>query len=316
MKNRYFLFFFFLALICLVGLFINCLHDKQTTQPAGKSITETQEAELSVSTDVCGQFPRAWVAETLKKEIVMTERHDSNVTHSCQYYVTASAFITLRLNALNVEEQKKGQTALGRTLTTNASIPIPHAVVLQDNGLINEILLVLGPDLFVTVDRSSSSAATDSELVAFAAKVAERIRTGGTTGTKPSAQPITETVHLPREADIISSFFSLISEHRASDAVGMMSAKAIPDDSTRQGWAVQFNAFDSLKIISMEPSMQDSWTETTHSYKVVLDVKMKPDAVNAQPIPNYGWDDGRNTRWVSLSKIGARWMIDGLATGP
>ena len=43
---------------------------------------------------------------------------------------------------------------------------------------------------------------------------------------------------------------------------------------------------------------------------------MKPEAANVVPMPNYGWDNGENYRWVTLEKVNNKWMIGGIATGP
>lgn len=122
-------------------------------------------------------------------------------------------------------------------------------------------------------------------------------------------------VPLPLDTDIISSFFTLIETKRPSDAVTMMASSITDDDSLKQAWAVQFNDIDSLKVISVEPSMREEWTETKHSYKLTLDVTMNPNSANA-PIPYYGWDNGENIRWVTMIKEGKMWRVEGLATGP
>jgi hypothetical protein len=122
-------------------------------------------------------------------------------------------------------------------------------------------------------------------------------------------------VPLPAEEDIIRTFFNLINEGRISDSIAMMAPSAISDDSAKQAWGVQFNAFQSLSVIQIEPSMKEEWTESKHTYKLTLSVKMKPEAANA-PIPNYGYDNGINIRWVTIEKISSSWKISSIATGP
>lgn len=123
-------------------------------------------------------------------------------------------------------------------------------------------------------------------------------------------------VPLPQETDIVRTFFEIIGEHRPSDAVVMMTPINTNDDSTKQAWTVQFNAFKSMSVKNIEPSMQSDWTDNLHSYKVTLQVEMKPEAAQIQPMPNYGWDNGNNTRWIQLEKINGKWMIGGIGTGP
>jgi hypothetical protein len=124
-----------------------------------------------------------------------------------------------------------------------------------------------------------------------------------------------DTVPLPTETDIIRTFFALIGEHRSADAVSMLAPDQVNDDSNKQAWAVQFNAFSSVKVTSVEPALQEDWSDTQHEYKVVLDAAMKPESASA-PIPYYGWVNGSNTRWVMIVKSGTVWKISGIGTGP
>jgi hypothetical protein len=49
---------------------------------------------------------------------------------------------------------------------------------------------------------------------------------------------------------------------------------------------------------------------------VILDAKIKPGSENAA-IPNFGWENGENIRWVSLKKNSdGMWKILGIGTGP
>jgi len=125
----------------------------------------------------------------------------------------------------------------------------------------------------------------------------------------------TPAVPLPQEEDIIRTFFNLINEGRPADAIAMMTQLAVGNDSSKQAWGVQFNSFKSVSVNKIESSMQEEWTATKHTYKVTLDVQMKPEAASA-PIPNYGWDNGQNIRWIPLEKVDNLWKVAGIATGP
>ena len=117
-----------------------------------------------------------------------------------------------------------------------------------------------------------------------------------------------QNVPLPQQEDVIRTFFNLIDEGQASEAVGMLTTKAIANDSQKQAWGVEFNAFESVKVISISPSSENL-------YKVVINTVMKPESANAA-IPYYEFYNGENTRWVGLEKEGGLWKITGLATGP
>ena len=130
-----------------------------------------------------------------------------------------------------------------------------------------------------------------------------QINPTSTTTTDQSGVP------LPSQEDIVQTFFNLINEGRIPDAVGMLSSKATSDESSRQAWGVQFNIFKQINLSKIE-SAEDN------IFKVTLTVDLKPEAASIQPIPNYGWDNGKNIRWLKLEKENNLWKIDGIATGP
>ena len=94
-----------------------------------------------------------------------------------------------------------------------------------------------------------------------------------------------------------------------------MSPEMLGDDSQKQLWGVQLNSFSSLKVNSVEDSLKETWTNEMQQFKVVVDVRMKPEAANA-PIPNYGWENGENIRWIIIKKVDGKWKVDSISTGP
>jgi hypothetical protein len=123
-------------------------------------------------------------------------------------------------------------------------------------------------------------------------------------------------VPLISEEDIIRLFFELINEKRVPEAIAMMSPAIAPDDSTRQAWGVQFNDISSVRVQSIEPFWQDQWAENRHTYKVMLEVYVSPEAAKAA-IPYYGWGDNPNVRWITIEKSQDKeWQIAAIATGP
>lgn len=124
-----------------------------------------------------------------------------------------------------------------------------------------------------------------------------------------------ENVPLPQEEDIVRLFFNLINEKRIPEAVAMMDASAAPDDNAKQAWGVQFDIFNSVSVKSVEPSNIGDETEGQKTYKVILDANNKPGSEKAV-IPNYGWENGENIRWVGLKKDeSGMWKILGIGTG-
>jgi hypothetical protein len=144
--------------------------------------TRPDQAHYYVVEDICGQFTQGFMerlsGKTFKKVVPIT----SSTTYACDYYTATTAadgkdaYLLVVLNYLNVARQKAAQQTLGRTVTTNTSIPMDHWVATQENGVINAIYFVLGTDKFVRLDRSSASVLSDTELVALAVKLGTKMK--------------------------------------------------------------------------------------------------------------------------------------------
>jgi len=128
---------------------------------------------------------------------------------------------------------------------------------------------------------------------------------------KPSVSPSQEpvAVPLPTSEDTIRLFYSLINEHRIPEAINLMSSDLVPDESSQQAWGVQFNDFQSIKVLDIQPGLSAS------SYKVTLEVQVDPQAASL-PIPYYGYEANPNFRWLDLIQIDGRWLINSINTGP
>ena len=118
-----------------------------------------------------------------------------------------------------------------------------------------------------------------------------------------------------KSSDIVRLFFSRIGERRAASAISLMSPSLVGDKNQKQAWLAHFKALQSVKVKDIKPENPAGWSNDKHVYKVTLDVQVKPEAANA-PIPNYGWENGVNIRWIALMKSDGLWKISEIATGP
>ena len=274
-----------------------------------------KNAQVSVGTDICAEFPKEWVASAIGKPIVQTKPFSMKGTYSCNYFINETNFVGINVDDLSVETQKKGQIQWGNTIKTDPLIKMEHFIVVRPDGLIDSISLVLNPNKFVTVDRFYGKVFNNEEVIAFAVKVAERIQSGKNQIAAPASNAAVATptsqaqVSLPQGTDVVRNFFNLIAEGRIPDAIAMMTPSAVPDENAKQAWGVQFNAFKKITVKNVESSGENT-------YKVTLDVQMKPEAANVQPMPYYGWGDGEFVRWISLEKVNNVWKVVGIATGP
>lgn len=127
--------------------------------------------------EVCGQFTKKFIEGITGKTIVKTEPFtDNSTTYNCNYYTSDTDYLSLHLTYLTVANQKTGHEALGRTVKFDERIPKENMVVIQEDGLINEIYLVLSPDKYLSIIRSSGKAMTEEEVMDFAIKLGEKIK--------------------------------------------------------------------------------------------------------------------------------------------
>jgi hypothetical protein len=144
--------------------------------------TRPDQQHYYVVEDICGQFTKPFMEQLSGMTFKSVEPATSSTTYACTYYTATKAadgrdaFILLVLDYLNAERQKAGQQVLGRTVSTNASIPMDNFVATQENGAINSIFFVLGPDKFLSLDRSSTSVLSDADVLALAVKLGTKIR--------------------------------------------------------------------------------------------------------------------------------------------
>lgn len=132
--------------------------------------------------DVCGQFTEKFVAGITGKTVVKTKLAEYDPQYTCTYYTSFDEakgygpFFSIALTYLSAENQKKGHEVLGRTVKTDSKINIDHFISFQENGLINGIYLILGPNKFISLNRSSSGVMSEAEMMNFAIKIADKIK--------------------------------------------------------------------------------------------------------------------------------------------
>ncbi|OGC45361.1 hypothetical protein A2V49_00690 [candidate division WWE3 bacterium RBG_19FT_COMBO_34_6] len=122
------------------------------------------------------------------------------------------------------------------------------------------------------------------------------------------------TVPLPSGADAVYTTFELINEKRLDDALSMFHPDLI-NEGNRESWKQNLKIIESIEIISIEPSDRKNWAEDEQVYKVEMSAIVSGTAKDAA-IPNYGWNEGIDTKWIVLKKDGNLWKIVEIATGP
>jgi hypothetical protein len=216
--------------------------------------------------------------------------------------------VTIVLDNLNVERQKEARQYLGLTLDTSAKINMENIVSYRANKSIWSVDLIINPNRFVWANYSHQ-AITDDELITLAAAMADKIQ--GRLKIKIEKNPIDLAAEAAKalgesQEKIVSQFFDQLSGKKITEALALMDA----NDSTKQGWGVNFKTLESLKVNKIEEAFKDEWTPTNQVFKVELNVSVTPAG------EQIGWTNGKNFRWITLQKTGDQWLVHDLANNP
>ena len=109
----------------------------------------------------------------------------------------------------------------------------------------------------------------------------------------------------------LRQFFGFISTGKPEWAVRQLASAASPNEAAAQMWLTNFQSLSALTVMSVEQVSLEQWTAEREFYKVTLDVQ------TSEPPEKYGWEKGRNLRWVELiPQGGGAWKVAALATNP
>lgn len=136
-----------------------------------------QDKSYYIIEDICGQFTNEFMSEALGRTVIKSEGPKITGLYTCDYYWNDRGDkVSLILDYLSTENQKKGQEELGRKVVVDENIPMKNMVVYQENGLINTIYLILNENKFISIERSASAGLTTEDLLNLAKKIASEIK--------------------------------------------------------------------------------------------------------------------------------------------
>jgi len=312
---------FFLAVISMA------LAGCQTSAPSSKDL-ENQQAIIKgdIDTDICQAITADFVYSATGKPVVKVEPDWILPGQACRYYFTydpnfnskyedpklraGGQLIFMMVENLSVENQKKGLEILDSSYKSESRIKMENMVTYRENGTLRDIRLIINPNRYVRIDTNlAGQGISDEELIQFAIKVAEKIQGKLSFEIKKNPVEIEEpAVAKPTEPQqqVVEDFWNNLAGKNIEAALKMMDA----NEGTKQAWGVNFNNLESLSVKKIEPTFQEEWTSTRQSFKVTLEVKIKPAG------EEMGWQQGQNYRWISLQKNGEVWQIHELAGNP
>jgi len=275
----------------------------------------------SVTGEICSAFPAAWVGESLGKPIVKTDVSLLGI-RECKYYLSydeayyklpngatspGGPNVTIIQENLDIETIKRGYEYGNGSWKSGEGFAMEAVLMYNSKGHLVDVDIVLGPKDYVRLN-SLNKALTEEELIAFGKKVAEYIKSGKAQGTEPASETSEGAANSTGSADAestVDSFFGAIGKGDPASAVDLMDA----NQQTKNMWKDSFGAISSLTVKSLEPIYQSEWTAERETYKAKLEVKTKGGNT-------YGWENGDNTRWVTLQKSDGKWLVHELANNP
>ncbi len=269
-------------------------------------------ASPTISGDLCTAFPSSWVADSSGKAIIKTAKSKIASVSDCQYFITETVGgggkrIDLIHEHLDIEIQKKARDIAGSRWENGSGFALNAVLLYDSKDNLTDVDILLGPNQYLRIN-SLQGALTSEELVAFGKKVAEYIKSGKAQGTEPASETSEGAANSTGSADAkvaAEAFFGAIGKNDPASAVDLMDA----NQQTKTMWKDNFGAISSLTVKSLEPIYQSEWTSERETYKVTLEVKTKGG-------DTYGWDDGSNTRWITMQKSGDEWLVGELANNP
>jgi hypothetical protein len=134
-----------------------------------------------VTGDVCEEFSVKFVEGITGKKVYRTETGipGNTKTSVCQYFISQenkNTMFQIGVNWLNAANQKLAHDYLGWKTISDSRIQMQNQVVVQENGKINTIMLVLAPDKFISIDRSAADALSEDETMNLAIKLADKVK--------------------------------------------------------------------------------------------------------------------------------------------
>lgn len=278
--------------------------------PQNNQLSDTKTTiKGDAGSDICAEFTADFVYSVIKKTIRDIKPSLVGADQGCQYDLGNNEFVAIYFENLSVETNKKGQEMMERTLTTDPGIKMEHYVVSDKNNNVDGVYLVINPNRFSRIDRSSSKIITNEQNIELAARVADKLQ--GKLNIKIEKNPVdiaavkAEALGASQE-QVARDFLNAIANKDIQKALGMMDA----DQDTKQAWGVNFNSIKSLEIKSLEEVYKEEWTPTRQSFKAVLQAQVTEQGLQM------GWTNGENHRWITIEKNNNVWLIHELANNP
>jgi len=135
-----------------------------------------QDKSYYIVEDICGQFTQEFMENILGQKLAKIVPSPISGLYNCSYYFNDKDYVMLVMDYLSVDNQKKGREYIGHTIKVDERIPMENFYAVQEDGVINTVYLVLAPEKFISIERSSSKVLEGDQVLQFAAKLGNEIK--------------------------------------------------------------------------------------------------------------------------------------------
>jgi hypothetical protein len=113
-----------------------------------------------------------------------------------------------------------------------------------------------------------------------------------------------------KEENFIYDFFEAVDQKNFEQVFTMMDENLAGNENMQEMWKANFSSLDKIKVVSLYLEEEQKWYDKQPLYKVTIYTISKPSS------PYYGWDEGRNTRWITVTTNEDKRKIISIAAGP
>jgi len=113
-----------------------------------------------------------------------------------------------------------------------------------------------------------------------------------------------------KEENFIYEFFEMIDRGDVDQVFSRMDENLSGNENMQEMWKANFSSLDKVKVVNLYPEEERKWHNKQPLYKVTIYTISKPGS------SYYGWDEGRNTRWITVTTNEDNRKIVSIATGP
>lgn len=309
--------------IFLVGILAFCGAGCSKTEADQRAKGNSEGNAGNEIRNICDTFNADFAYTATGKAIAHLDRGPLDDEDYCQYFTDYSSdfykigdgktspggpWFSIKQEFMDAEKQKKSNELIGYKVTQDPRIPMDNFTVFQKDDALNAIYLVMEPNRFIVLRRSSKTVISEDEMVNLSTAVAKRLN-GEDLELNPNpikAKTTSEPTETNDQAALARSFFEKLGNADIDGALGMMDA----NQATKDMWRANFKTLKSLKIKNLEPTFKDEWTSQRQTFKAELEANVTAEG------ETFGWQNGQNFRWISLKKSGDKWVIHEIANNP